>query len=368
MARSFLRVQAVNPGFRSDSVLSFEVQLPDARYPDDRSKAAFFPQLFARLEALPGVQVAGAISYLPLGGGNDMGGFLVEGNPSLRPGEEPVAERRVITPEYFAVMGIPLQQGRTVTATDTADQPLVAVINQRMANRFFQEENPLGRRIKIGTDQSSPWRTVIGVAADVKSASLEADTHAQIYLPHAQWPLGQMSVVLLANGDPRALASTVRSKLKELDALLPAAKLQTMQQVVSAATRERRFNLALMVFFASTALGLTMIGIYGVVAFLVGRQIREIGIRLALGASRTDILRLILQQGMKPVVAGSLAGLVGSLLAARAVASQLYSVLPWDPLTFAVISALVFFVALLACWLPARRAARVDPTVSLRQE
>ncbi len=363
MVRSFLRVQAVQPGFRSDSVLAFNVQL-NARYSDGASQVMFFERLVARLEALPGVRAAGAISYLPLGGGENMGRFTVEGEPPASLGKEPSAERRWVTPGYFATMGIPLRQGRGFTLRDTDGQPKVVVINETMAKKYFSNRDPVGRRLNAG----GAWRTVVGVVADVRSASLEKEVNPQLYLPNAQWPWGVMTMVVHTEGDPLALASAARNELKSLDALIPAAKMRTMEQVLASATAVRRFNMALLAFFAVAALLLTLVGIYGVVAFLVGRQTREIGIRIALGAQRRDVLRLVLQQGMRPVVFGSVAGVAGSLMASRLVASQLYGVSPSDPLTLTSIFALLVTAALLACWLPARRAARVDPIVALRQD
>lgn len=359
MVRSFLRVQAVDPGFRSDSVLAFELPSLDGDH-----AVMFFQQLTERLEALPGVRAAGAISYLPLGGGENMGSFTVEGEPPVSRGSEPSAERRWVTPGYFATMGVPVRQGRGVTPRDTADQPRVVVINETMARQFFSTRDPVGRRVKV----LGAWRSVVGVVSDVKSASLESNVRPQIYLPYAQDPWPPMTVVLHTDGDPLALASAARGELKALDASLPAANMRTMEQVLSGATSVRRFNMALLVFFATAALLLTMVGIYGVVAFFVGRQSREIGIRIALGARRADVLWLVLRQGMTPVVFGVIAGLAGSLAASRLVASQLYGISPWDPLTLTSIIVLLVSVALLACLLPARRAARVDPLTTLRYE
>jgi putative ABC transport system permease protein len=265
-------------------------------------------------------------------------------------------------------MGIPLQGGRLFDATDAADGPRVVVINETMARQFFPSADPVGQHLRVLPSESGPWRTVIGVVADVKSRSLEADIRPQIYLPHTQWPWGGMTVVLLGDGNPLALASAARAELKALDPLLPAAKMRSMQQVVTHATSMRRFSMALLVLFAGAALVLTVVGIYGVVAFLAGRQVREIGIRIALGASRMDVLRLILQQGMKPVAIGGVVGLAGSLGASRMVAGQLYGISPSDPLTLAVIIVLLMAVALLACYIPARRAAKVDPMTALRYE
>jgi len=355
MVRSFLHVQAVQPGFRSDSVLAFDL---------NGRPSAFFQQLTARLEALPGVRAAGAISYLPLGGGENVGSFELEGEPPVAPGNEPKAERRWVTPGYFATMGIPIRRGRVFTSRDTAGQPSVVVINETLAKQFFRTRDPLGHRLKV----QGAWRTIVGVVADVKSASLESDVRPQVYRPHAQDPWPPMTVVLHTEGNPLALASAVRGEVKALDGQLPAAKMRTMEQVVSDSTGARRFSVALLAFFAVAALLLTMMGIYGVVAFLVSRRSREIGIRMALGAQRSDVLRLVLQQGMKPVAFGSIAGLVGSLAASRLVASQLYAVSSSDSLTLASIIVLLGTAALLACWLPAHRAARVDPMVALRTE
>jgi putative ABC transport system permease protein len=364
MVRSFLRVQAVHPGFRYGSVLTVDLQLPGARYSSDSSKVAFFQQLISRLEALPGISASGAISYLPLSGGENMGSFVVEGEPPSNPGKEPSAERRWVIPGYFAAMGIPIRKGRVFTFRDSLGQPPVLVVNDTLARQFFGLRDPVGHRLRVAGD----WRTVVGVVSDVKSASLESDVRPQIYLAYAQDPWPPMTIVLRTEVNPLAAAPAVRGELKSLDPLLPAANMRSMEQVVSNATSTRRFNMALLAFFAVTALFLTITGIYGVAAFLVGRRRREIGIRMALGAQRRDILRLVLQQGMRPVALGSLAGIAGCTVATRFVASQLYSISTSDPLTIAVILSLLFATALMACWFPARRAADVHPIVALRDE
>lgn len=293
-----------------------------------------------------------------------MGGFTVEGEPPVNPGNEPRAERRWVTPGYFAAMNIPIRKGRVFTSDDSPGKPSVVVVNETIARQFFGSRDPLGRRLKVG----GTLRTIVGVVSDVKSASLESDVRPQTYLPHAQDPWPPMTVVLQTERDPLALAPTVRRELKALDAVLPAAKMRTMEQMLSNASSNRRFGMALLTFFAVTALLLTMMGIYGVVAFLVGRRNREIGIRMALGAQRNDVLRLILRQGMKPVAFGIAIGLAGSLATSRLVATQLYGVSSSDPLTLASIVALLVTAALLACWLPALRAARLDPMEALRNE
>jgi len=354
VARSLLRVLAVQPGFRSDSVLVFDL---NAR------PTAFFQQLTARLQALPGVRAVGAVSYLPLGGGDNAVRFTVEGEPPFSPGNEPSAQRRCATSGYFAALRIPLLQGRVFTAGDSDDQPKVAVINEVMARQYFAGRDPLGRRLMA----AGAWRTVVGVVSDVKSSSLETRVPPQFYLPHAQEPWRPMTVVVHAEGGPLPAASTIRREVSSLDPQLPVAKMRTMEQVVSDSTGVRRFTVALLTFFAGSALLLTMIGIYGVMAFLVELRRREMGIRMALGAQRRDVLYLVLGQGMRPVAMGAAAGLIGSLAASRLIASQLYGVSSADPLTLAGTLTLLVLAALAACWLPARRVSRVDPMVALRE-
>jgi predicted permease len=362
MVRSFLRVEAVDPGFRSDSVLVFDLQLPGARYPTEVSQVMFFQQLLGYLEGLPAVRATGAISYLPLGGGENIGDFTIEGEPPVKPGNEPKGERRWVTPGYFAAMGIPIRRGRVFTPRDTTDQPRVVLINETLAQQFFSPGDPLGRRVRVG----GSWRTVVGVVADVKSSSLESRVRPQLYVPYAQWPWAGMTVVVNTHGDPLTLTSAIRSEVKAIDGLVPIANIRTMQQVVSKAASSRRFNMALLAFFAVTALLLIVIGIYGVVAFLARRRSREIGIRIALGARRADILWLVLGEGMKPIAVGAVGGLAGSLAASRLVASQLYGVSSADPLTLTSTIAVLLTASLLACWLPARRATKVHPIEVLR--
>jgi len=368
LAQSFLRAQAIDPGFKAASVLAFDVSLPNSRYADDSRQVAFFQQLLTRFEAMPGVRAAGAISFLPLGGGENLALFTVEGSPSA-PGQEPTAERRVVTPGYFAAMGVALRSGRTFTAEDNQSQPPVVVINETMARRFFGGENPVGRRLKLaGVDNDSPGRAIVGVVRDVKSQSLEAETRPQLYLPLPQWSRNEMSVVLRVEGDPLGMVSAARAETKALDPFLPLAKVRTIPQILAAATGVRRLNATLLALFAGAALLLTVVGLYGVITHLVGRRVREMGVRMALGAGRGHILRLILAQGMKPVAVGGAIGIVASIALTRLMKTLLFGVSASDPLTFVVIALLLTLVALLACYIPARRATKVDPMVALRYE
>jgi putative ABC transport system permease protein len=364
VARSLLRVLGVQPGFRAESVLAIDVQVPAGPVETESSQTAAFQQVIERIEAVPSVRAAGAISFLPLGGGQNRGSFVVEGAPAPPPGSEPRAERRLVTPGYFAAMGIPIRQGRVFTAHDTMDQPRVAVINEAIARQFFPAGDAIGRRVR----SNGVWREIVGIVADVKSTSLERDPGPQIYMPHLQFAWGIMTVVVRTDASPLAIVPTVRREIKAAAPLMPVANVRTMDQIVARASSARRFDLAMLGFFAGSALLLTLIGIYGVVAFLVSRRSREIGIRLALGAQRDEVLRLILRQGMKPVALGVAAGLTATIGTSRIVESQLFGISPRDPLTLGAIAALVSSAALIACWLPARRATRLHPVDALRSD
>jgi putative ABC transport system permease protein len=369
LGRSLMRVLAVDPGFKATSVLTFDLSLVSSRYADDARRAAFYQTLFARLAALPEVRGAGAISYLPLGGGGNWGSFDIEGAPDA-PGRGYRTERRAVTPGYFAALNISLQRGRDFTPEDDQSSLPVVVINETLARRYFGDADPIGRRLRPGRNNlNNRWRTIVGVVRDVKSDTLEAETMEQTYFPLTQWANSEtMSVVAQVEGDPLALVSAVRAETKALDPSLPLANVRTLAQVRSAATSARRFNVILLGLFAGTALLLTVVGLYGVITYLVGRRVREIGIRLALGADQAAILRLILMQGMKPVIVGGAIGLLAALALTRWIQSLLFSVSANDPLTFASVALLLTLVALLACWIPARRAAKVDPLIALKHE
>jgi predicted permease len=323
-----------------------------------------FEEAIERIEALPSVRAAGAISLLPLGGGQNNGSFIIEGAPEVAPGSEPRAERRHVTPGYFAAMGIPVRQGRVFTAHDGMDQPRVVVVNDTLAKQFLSGSDPIGRRLRA----FGVWRTVVGVVGDVKSASLERQPGPQLYVPLAQFAWGSMTIVAHTDGSPFAIVPAVRREIRTLEPLMPAVNIRTLDQVVAKASGARRFDLAMLGFFAVSALLLTLIGIYGVVSFLVSRRSREIGIRVALGAQRREVLRLILFQGMKPVAIGGAAGLLGTIATSRLVESQLFGISTSDPLTLGSIAVVVSSAGLLACWLPARRATNLPVVHALRTE
>jgi putative ABC transport system permease protein len=367
LMRSLRNIQAIDPGFKAASALVFDVSLPASRYPDDARQVDFYRRLLTRLEALPTVRAAGAASFLPLGGGENFAWFSIEDAP-VTPGQEPTAQRRVVTPGYFAALGIAVQSGRTFTARDDSSQPPVVVINETMARQFFGAATPVGRRLRLGrAGGNDPWRTVVGVVRDVKSQALEAAVLPQLYLPLEQWSRSEMSFALKVDGDPLALVPAIRAETKALDPYLPLAKIRTMPQVVAAATSPRRFNALLMGLFAGTALLLTLVGLYGVISYLVGLRIREIGVRMALGAERSDILRLILAQAMKPVGVGTATGLLAAFALTRLMKTMLFGVSATDPLTFIAIALSLAGAALLAALAPALQATKVDPLTALRQ-
>ena len=364
IGRSFLHVLGVQPGFTPESVLAFDARVPLGQYQTESGQIELFQQVLERIEALPSVRGAGAISFLPLGGGQNNGSFVVEGAPQAPPGSEPKAERRHVTPGYFAAMGIPIRHGRAFTADDTMDHPRVVAVNETLARQFLAGGDPIGRRLRA----FGVWRTVVGVVGDVKSASLERAPGPQLYVPLGQFSWGTMTIVARTDASPLALVPAVRREIKALEPLMPVANIRTMEQVVAKASSARRFDMAMLGFFAVSALLLTLIGIYGVVSFLVSRRSREIGIRLALGAQRREVLRLVLGQGMKPVALGGAAGLAATIGTSRIVESQLFGVSAWDPLTLGGIAVLVSSAALLACWLAARRATDLHPVDALRAE
>jgi putative ABC transport system permease protein len=352
-----------------------QLSLPESRYTNQEHRAAFFQQLTERIRALPGVQFAAATAQLPLS--SDVGNTTieVEGRP-LPPGQWDSTDFISVTPEYLGAMQIALQAGRFISRRDTSESPPVCVINQTTANRYFGKENPIGKKLRLGINSFNP--EIVGVVRDVRQRSLDFDTlspsiqkltSSQVYVPYAQialWP--RMTVVVRASSAPMALANALRAEVKALDKDLPVSKVRTMETVRRESIAQPRFRALLITLFGAVALALATIGIYGVVAYSVARRTHEIGVRMALGAQTTDVLKLVLRQGMWLAVKGLLLGLAGAFALTRLVAGLLYGVSATDPLTFALVPALLFAIALLACWIPARRAAQVHPMEALRYE
>ena len=368
MLQSFQRLLAVDPGFRPDGVATFEVSLPRARYPDGGQRAQFVEQARARLGGLPGVRSVGAISNLPLSGNESMDSIAIEGREEAPRGKEPMAEDRAITPGYFEAMGMSLVSGRDFVGTDGAGKPLVAIVNETLVRQFFPAGDAVGKRVRWVLNDKD-WRTIVGVVRDVRGFALEAQARPQLYHPHAQSPYGVMTIV--ARADATALPSlrtAIQEEFKRLDAALPVANFRTMPELVAKAVARPRFSAFLLGLFAATALALTLVGLYGVVAYGVDQRTREIGIRMALGARRQNVLALVIGQGMRPAFVGVGIGMVGAFGLMRLLAGQLYEIKATDPATFGVVSLGLLFVSLVACYAPARRAAKIDPMAALRAE
>jgi putative ABC transport system permease protein len=368
MMKSFFRLQSVVPGFRTDNLLTLIIWLPSSRYAENQQQIAFFQQLIEKIETIPGVESAAAIQDLPLRR-NRMGHkFVIEGH-SIPSGSEPDAAYRVVTPDYFSVMGIPLQIGRLFTENDDEQTSRVVIINESMARQFWASEDPVGKRIRFGGDDA-PWYSIVGVVGDVKHMGLDAEEGPAIYQPHAQKPqyLRWMTVVLRTNVEPLSLAGAIRNQVRAIDKDQPVYDIATMEQLLSESISNPKLYMALLGLFAFIALLLAMVGIYSLLAFWVTQRAREIGIHIALGAQRKDVVRLVLGKGFKLSLSGILLGLSGAFALTRFLRSFLFEISATDPATFAAISILLMLVAVLACYFPARRAMKVDPIIALRNE
>ena len=369
LIRSFARLQNVSPGFNSSGVLTLELTMSGRRYGDRQAVMQTYRQLWDRLERLPGVSAAGAVSHLPLSQMFAWGPITVEGRAPA-PGENFInADIRISAGHYFEAMQIPLLRGRLFNDQDTLDAPRAAVVDEYMAQQMWPGQDALGKRFHFGGLKDKPnWITVVGIVGRIKQYSLDADSRIAYYVPHSQYPTRAMNVVLRSGSSPAGLTSAVRKEIHEMDPDLPLYNVLTMNQRVAASLAERRFSMSLLSMFAIFALGLAAVGTYSVISYLVNQGTREIGIRMALGATPRGILNLILQRGMAMALIGVAAGAVLALAAARLMRSMLFGIAATDPLTFAAITSLLVLVTLLAIFFPARRAARTDPMISLRCE
>jgi len=366
LLRSFARVTSVDPGFRPEHVLSFRVALPATSYPESSHRIAFFARLLEGLEALPNVSAAGMTQSLPMRGDYVLS-FTIQGQPEPKPNEGPSANYRVASPNYFKALGIPLLHGRTFTVRDGEKAPKVAVVDQKFVDRHFPDRDPIGQGIDIGNGTDGFYE-IVGVVGSIRDASLEANPAPTMYIPFDQAPFSAMAVVARTAGDPTALAASVRQTIQGIDRTLPAFAMTPLATVVSESVAERRFSMLLLGLFAFIALFLAAVGLYGVVAYSVSQRTQEIGLRMAIGAQRSDVLRLVVGGGMRLAVAGVALGIACALALARLVATMLYEVTPFDPASYSITALVLLAVAALACYVPARRAMRVDPIVALRQE
>ena len=371
LIKSFMRLRAVDPGFKPEQVLTFELDVPDSRYKEDEQKTRFFRTAIERFEALPGVRRAGGVIVLPLRGSFNLS-FTVNGWPPPKPGQEPTLETRVATPGYFQSVGIPLLKGRLFTAQDDEKAPQVALISEGAARKFFPNEDPIGRKVRLGwgrgKDKPNVGGEVIGIVGDVRQLGLDVPYEPEIYVPHAQVANSSLEIVLRTDVPPATLASAVRREVRQLDADLPIAKIETLEEVVAESISRPRFYMLLVAIFAGVALLLAAVGIFGVMSYSVTQRTRELGIRIALGAGVGAVRRLVVGQAMTLATIGLAIGLIAAVLLSSTLEKMLFNLSATDPATFTAVAGVLFVVALIASWLPARRASRVDPVVALRAE
>ena len=371
LIRSFNALQSVDPGFRVDGLLTAQVQLPTARYPQPEARAAFFRDLLEKIAAIPGVQSADACSSLPMTGGGSSTSFVVDGRPAPPSGHENFGHWRAATAGYFRTLGIPLVRGRAFNALDTATSQPVAIVNQRMARTFFPNEDPIGKRIKWSKDPSSvaPWMTIVGVSGDVKAWRLGSQPLPEMFTPLSQQPQAFLFLAIRTwPADPTPVSGAVRAALRHLDPGQPITEVRSMRGIVSESLTDVKYVSRMTALFAAIAMLMAAMGIYGVIGYSVARRTHEFGVRMVLGAGTADVVRLVLRQALYVVAIGLAIGVAGALAVARLLASWLYGVGTHDPLTFTLVPLGLGAIALLASYIPARRATRVDPAVALRCE
>jgi putative ABC transport system permease protein len=370
LVNSFYRVQQVDPGFRTTDALTFGLSLPDATYKTQQDRIQFFDRVLDELGRMPGVRSAGAVVGLPLTKLGFTITFKVDGRPEAPEGHEPTLQVRVASPDYFRTMGLPLKRGRVFTSADVFTAPQVALLTESAVQKYFPSEDPIGRHIDLGwrIDGRRNGGTVVGIVGDVKDAGLDEASQPEIYLPYDQVGIETMTVVVRGDLPPRSYQRDVERVVSRLDPDLPLSNVKTLEDVVSASVAGRRFYMLLLTLFAVVAMALAAIGIFGVMSYAVAQQTREIGIRMALGADRDSVVRMVLRQASTVIAIGLVVGLAAAAATGRALAGLLFNLTPTDPMTLGIVAVILATVALLACYLPARRATRIDPIQALRAE
>ena len=366
LIKSFARLQNVNPGFNPRNALTFEVSLPKIQYPDDASVVRFNNEAQRRVAALPGVQAAGFSTILPLAGTNSDWSFAIEGRPSDNNSPSPDEEKRQVSPDYFRAIETPLIKGRFFSDADSADAPLVIIVNQTFAKKFWPKGDALGKRITFDDPKKNPkWITIVGIVGDIRHFGLDIDPKPEMYVPFAQSAYSTTIYVVRSNQDARTLLAAIRREIQAIDSAVPLANVRSFETVIAESVAPRRLSVVLLGVFAGVAVLLASVGIYGVMSFLVVQRTHEIGVRMALGAQRSDVLKLVLFRSLKLISVGTIIGLIVALMSTHTLRALLYSVSAFDAMTFVLVTILLGAVALAASYLPAIRATKADPMVVL---
>jgi putative ABC transport system permease protein len=372
MIQSFARLASVNPGFNAHNLLTFTFYLPETQYKTGQQKV-FYEQFLGRLKTLPGVESAAATVPLPLSGSNDTFSFSIEGRP-VAAGNNPSEETRMVSPGYFRTMGVLLIEGREFAETDTPKSPPVVIVNQAFARRYFPNESAVGKHMNPsvsdaeGKVEETPMREIVGVVGDEKTRALNRQDQPEYFLPYQQALISNLTFVLRTRSAPAGVVAPAREALQSMDRQLPLYGIKTMDDYLGASVAQPRFSMLLLSIFAGLATALTALGLYGVISYSVAQRTHEIGIRMALGAQRSDVLRMVIREGALLAAGGWAAGLVLGIALTRFLSSQLFGIHTTDALTYAMATMLLGTIALAACYIPARRATHVDPIVALRYE